>query len=187
MRWLRAPRRLGIIGAIVFAIALVASLPGNAALNPEATNEPLCVQHSALCTERDNPWTYDENTYVSGHDEPSVALLLDDPGLGQFEPATTVTLPTDPAAAAEARRHRQHVELPAPPGLLVRHDHVRRPVCAEPGRELHGRTATRTSTRALTRSRRATSGNTPGQAYMEMQFYPPGWGPISCTDANGSQ
>ena len=22
---------------------------------------------------------------------------------------------------------------------------------------------------------------------MEMQFYPPGWGPVSCTDANGTQ
>ena len=22
---------------------------------------------------------------------------------------------------------------------------------------------------------------------MEMQFYPPGWGPVSCTDASGNQ
>src|SRR5262249_43861871 len=30
-------------------------------------------------------------------------------------------------------------------------------------------------------------GLTPGQGFMEMQFYPPGWGPISCTDAFGTQ
>ena len=30
-------------------------------------------------------------------------------------------------------------------------------------------------------------GKTPGTAFMEMQFYPPGWGPISCTDGLGNQ
>ena len=29
-------------------------------------------------------------------------------------------------------------------------------------------------------------GKTPGSAFMEMQFYPPGWGPISCTDGLGN-
>ena len=29
-------------------------------------------------------------------------------------------------------------------------------------------------------------GKTPGSAFMEMQFYPPGWGPISCTDGEGT-
>jgi hypothetical protein len=30
-------------------------------------------------------------------------------------------------------------------------------------------------------------GLTPGTAFMEMQFYPPGWGPISCTNGLGEQ
>ena len=97
MRRPRAARRLGIGGAIAVAVALVASLPGNAAVTPKAANTPLCVQHSSLCTERNDPWTYDDYTYVSGHDEPSVLFYSNLPGSGNSN-HYTVTLPSDPAA-----------------------------------------------------------------------------------------
>ena len=122
--------------------------------------------------------------YVSGHDEPSVLFYSTIPGSGNSN-EYRLTLPTDPVAAAEAGRDREHVELPASPGLLARHDHVRRPVRAQSGCRPARPTATRTSSRARTRSRPKYLGLTPGQAYMEMQFYPPGWGPVELHRRNG--
>ena len=185
MRRLRAPRRLGIIGAIVFAIALVASLPGNAALNPEATNEPLCVQHSALCTERDNPWTYDENTYVSGHDEPSVLFYSRIPGSGNSN-RYTVTLPTDPAAPPKQDGSGSTWNFQLRPaywlGMIMCDDQS----APNPGASCRPDSDSNIFTSTDPKSPKYL-GLTPGQGYMEMQFYPPGWGPIGCTDANGNQ
>ena len=99
MRWLVVPRRLGFVGAIVFAIASLSGLlaSSNAAVTPTVSNRPLCVQRPALCTEQVDPWTYHGYKYVSGHDEPSVLFYSTAPGSGNSD-QYRVTLPTDPVA-----------------------------------------------------------------------------------------
>ena len=79
---------------------------------------------------------------------------------------------------AEAGRQRRHLGLPAPGHVLVQHHHVRHPVVAE----LHARRASRTAT--PTRGFRSSNpksphyiGKSPGNAFMELQFYAPGWVP----------
>ena len=185
MRRLRAPRRLGITGAIVFAIALVVSIAGNAAVNNPKGGEPLCVQHPALCTERDNAWTYDGSTYVSGHDEPSVLFYSKIPGSGNSN-HYTVTLPTDPVAPPKQDGSGSTWNFQLRPafwfGMIM---------CDDQSAPNPGATCKPDSDSNIFTSTDPTSpkylGLTPGQGYMEMQFYPPGWGPIGCTDANGNQ
>ena len=121
---------------VVLTIATLTSAAANAIVHvPKthaATNTPLCVQRPQMCTELTDPWTWNGYTYTSGHDEPSALFYSTVPGSGNSN-QYNLTLPTDPVGCAEAGRDRQHVELPAPSGLLVRDGHVRRPGRAEPG------------------------------------------------------
>ncbi|HEY7397772.1 MAG TPA: hypothetical protein VH538_05685 [Gaiellaceae bacterium] len=185
MRRLRAQRRLGISGAIAFAIALVASLPGNAAIGPSASNEPLCVQRPALCTERDNPWTYEDYTYISGHDEPSVLFYSRIPGSGNSN-NYRVTLPSDPAAPPKQDGSGSTWNFQLRPaywlGMIMCDDQS----APNPGATCKPDSDSNIFTSTDPKSPKYL-GLTPGQGYMEMQFYPPGWGPIGCTDANGNQ
>ena len=65
-------------------------------------------------------------------------LLLERARLGELE-----CLPAHPAQgsadAAQAGRHRRHLQLPAPPGVLVRHGHVRHGVLPGVHQDLQGR------------------------------------------------
>ena len=185
MRRLRTSRRLGTTGAIAFAVALIASLPGNAAVNPKDADEPLCAQRPALCTELDNPWTYDDYTYVSGHDEPSVLFYSGLPGSGNSN-HYTLTLPSDPAAPPKQDGTGTTWNFQLRPtfwlGMIMCDDQS----APNPGAVCRPDSDFNIYTSTDPKSPRYL-GLTPGQAYMEMQFYPPGWGPISCTDANGNQ
>jgi len=104
-----APRRLLLAGAIVLGIAAAVILPAAGSVRTAqaqaATNTPLCVLHSQLCAEANNPWTWNGYTYVSGHDEPSLLFYSNKPGSGNSN-EYQLSLPTDPPAAPAHRLHR---------------------------------------------------------------------------------
>jgi len=186
MRRIPVPRRLGLIGLIVVAVAVAVSLfAGGAAKTQAASNLPLCVQRPALCVEQNNPWTWHGYTYKSGHDEPSTLFYSSIPGSGNSN-EYRLTLPSDPPTP------------PAQDGSGSTWNFQLRPtfwlgmiMCDDQDAPNPGVPCTADSDKNIFTSTDPTSpkymGLTPGQAYMEMQFYPPGWGPISCTDANGNQ
>jgi len=179
------PRRLRIAGLIVLAIAAIATaFGGGAAKSQAATDTPLCVQHPWLCVEQINPWTYHGYTYVSGHDEPSVLFYSDTPGAGNSN-IYHLNLPTDPPTP------------PAEDGSGGTWNFMQHPaiwfgmaMCDDQDAPNPGKPCPADSDRNIYTSTDPHSakyiGLTPGTAFMEMQFYPPGWGPVSCTDANGN-
>ena len=88
MQRLIVPRRLALVGAIALgAFALVAVLAaggGSGAQVAKAAdyNAPLCVAHPSLCAEANDPWRWNDYTYVSGHDEPSLLFYSNTAGAG---------------------------------------------------------------------------------------------------------
>ena len=184
MRWIPVPRRLGLAGAIVLAVAAAITLLAGGAVTHAASNLPLCVQRPALCVEQNNPWTWHGYSYKSGHDEPSLLYYSTVPGSGNSD-LYKLTLPTDPTAP------------PAQDGSGSTWNFQLRPafwlgmiMCDDQDAPNPGVACPADSDKNIFTSTNPKSANylglTPGQAYMEMQFYPPGWGPISCTDASGN-
>ena len=179
------PRRLGIIGVIVLGIAAVVSALGGSSVakTQAADSVPLCVLHPQMCTEQNDPWTWNGYSYTSGHDEPSLLFYSTTPGSGNSQ-QYNLTLPTDPLTppAQDGSGGTWNVMLhPAFWfGMAMCDDQAApnpgKPCPADSDRNIYTSTDPH-STRYI--------GLTPGSAFMEMQFYPPGWGPVSCTDANG--
>jgi len=186
---LRLMRRVGVIGAIVLAIAaLVSILAVRALITPpkthaadDATHAPLYELRPQLCTETAEPWN-SEGQYT-GHDEPETVFYSTVPGSGDSTLAT-LTLPTDPVAP------------PLQNGTGSTWNFMLRPtfwfgmaMCDDQSAPNPGAPCTPDSDKNIHRSLDPHSadyiGLTPGTAFMEMQFYPPGWGPVSCTDING--
>jgi hypothetical protein len=137
-----------------------------------------------MCTEQVNPWTYNGYTYPSGHDEPSLLYYSTTPGSGNSQ-LYKLTLPTDPTTP------------PAEDGSGGTWNFSLRPafwfgmaMCDDQDAPNPGVPCPADSDRNIHRSLDPHSANyigtAPGSAFMEMQFYPPGWGPVSCTDANGN-
>ena len=92
------PRRLRIAGVIFLAIVAIASALGGgsvSAAHADAFSAPWCVLHPQLCTEANNTWTWNNYTYNSGHDEPSLLFYSDANGSGNSS-KYNLTLPTDP-------------------------------------------------------------------------------------------
>ena len=116
------------------------------------------------------------NGNYTGHDEPTVQFTR----TGR-ERAAGPDLPGHAAeervAEAEPGRHRRHVGLPAAGHVLVQHHDVRHRVVAELHQEVH---AEQRRKRALPQHQPESPhyiGKSPGNAFMELQFYAPGWVP----------
>ncbi|HJQ73376.1 MAG TPA: hypothetical protein VJ814_00705 [Gaiellaceae bacterium] len=145
---------------------------------------PLCVQYPQLCTEQENPWTYNGYTYTSGHDEPSLLFYSHKAGSGNSN-EYRLTLPTDPAVPPSQDGTGTTWNFQLHPafwfGMAMCDDQSAPnpgvPCPADSDTNIH------TGTDA---SQPNYIGLTPGSAFMEMQFYPPGWGPVSCTDGEGN-
>jgi hypothetical protein len=192
MQRFSVPRRLSLVGLVVFAITAVAmtmSASGATAGSSSPANypnsdEPLCVQHPALCAEQLNPWHYDGETYVSGHDEPSVLFYSNKQGSGNSN-TYHVTLPTDPATPPTNGGGGTTWNFQLRPAFwfgMAMCDDQSAPnpgVNCPPDSDKNIKTSTDPNSPNYL-------GKTPGTAFMEMQFYPPGWGPISCTDGQGN-
>ena len=88
---------------------------------------------SALWTNRSTVDLRRLQSHVSRPHEPSVPVSLRPSQARATRHQYRMTLPTDPVAAPK-QNGREHLELPAPPGVLARDDHVRRPGAPTPGR-----------------------------------------------------
>jgi hypothetical protein len=179
------PRRLRVGGLILVVIAAIATALGGGSAAKSADSEPLCVQHPQMCTELNNTWTYEGQTYNSGHDEPSLLFYSNKPGSGNSD-QYNLTLPSDPPTAPAEDGSGGTWNFQLRPafwfGMAMCDDQAApnpgAPCKADSDSNLH---------LSLNPSSPHYIGLTPGTAFMEMQFYPPGWGPISCTDSSGNQ
>ncbi len=129
-----------------------------------------CAQ-SAICTEVADPEAvFGKNTYV-GHDEPSTLFYSDTPGSGN-QMRWQLTLPSDPptnsggvpTSPAESFNFQLHPAFWF--GMAM---------CDTQSYPEQVSTCTPDSDSNIVNP--AVSPNHPGTAFMEMQFYPPGWVP----------
>jgi hypothetical protein len=188
---LRLPRRAALMGVIVLAIiAIVGMLAARTFVAPPKAhaagapnNTPLCLQRPQMCTETAEPWN--ANGQYTGHDEPSVLYYSNTPGSGNSA-VSLLKLPTDPGPAPKQNGTGSVWNFQLHPAFWYG-----MAMCDDQDAPNPGVTCTPDSDQNIFTSTDPTSpkylGLTPGTAFMEMQFYPPGWGPVSCTDANGNQ
>jgi hypothetical protein len=126
--------------------------------------------------EASNPISYDGYSYTSGHDEPSLLFYSHKPGSGNSN-VYHLTLPGDPATP------------PAQDGSGGTDSFMLHPafwfgmaMCDNQSAPDPGIPCPPDSDRNIKTSTNPTSpnylGKTPGSAFMEMQFYPPGWGNV---------
>lgn len=186
MRAFSTARRLRIVGVLVLGIAATVTAVGGSSVarGQAADNTPLCVQHPQMCVEQLDPWTWHGYSYPSGHDEPSLLFYSQTPGSGNSQ-QYRLNLPSDPPTA------------PAEDGSGGTWSFMLHPaiwfgmaMCDDQAAPNPGVPCPADSDHNIKTSTDPNSpnylGRTPGSAFMEMQFYPPGWGPVSCTDANGN-
>lgn len=170
-------RFLPAFGAAVFVVAgwlVPAASAGHGGLG-----RPYCDDNSPLCTETLSPYTY-EGQYV-GHDEPSLLFYSNAAGSGNNQ-TYSLTLPSDPPTSVKQNasggtfNYQLHPAFwfgmamcddqsaPNPGGSPVG---PQQNCAANSDANIHTGTDPGNAATYL--------GTQPGGAYMEMQFYPPGW------------
>jgi hypothetical protein len=177
------------VGGLILLLgiaALTTALGGSSVARSQAAeNEPLCVLHPQLCTEQLDPWTYDGYAYNAGHDEPSLLFYSNKAGSGNSN-EYRLTLPTDPAAAPSQSGTGSTWNFQLHPAFWFGMAMCDNQSAPNPGVPCPADSDSNIHT-STDPSSPNYIGLTPGSAFMEMQFYPPGWGPISCTDGLGNQ
>jgi hypothetical protein len=173
------PRRLRLAGVIVLAIvAIVSALGGGSVTTARADSygTPLCVLHPQLCTEVNNPVSYNGYSYPSGHDEPSLLFYSHTPGSGNSN-LYHLTLPTDPSTPPAADGTGGNWNFMLHPAFWFG-----MALCDDQSAPDPGKSCPANSDRNIYTSTNPHSANymglTPGTAFLEMQFYPPGWGGV---------
>jgi hypothetical protein len=154
--------------AVILAAGTVSAITGSVATasgaNPGATTHRAmnCRGHSTLCTEvADSEAVFGDDVYV-GHDEPSVLFYSNQDGAG-YRMRYQLTLPKDPPPTPKSGRSYNFELHPAFWFGLAMCDTQSYPE--------------QTSTCTPHSDANITTDPTkhPGTAFMEMQFYPPGW------------
>ena len=180
-------RRLRLAGIIAVGIVVIATALGGGsvrATHADAYNTPLCVLHPQLCTEVNNPVSYNGYSYPSGHDEPSLLFYSNAPGSGNSD-LYHLTLPNDPPTPPNDNATGGTWNFQLHPafwfGMAMCDDQSAPNVggSAVAGPQIP---CTPDSDKNIFASTNPNSakymGKTPGTAFMEMQFYPPGWGNV---------
>jgi hypothetical protein len=125
-----------------------------------------CAANAVICTEVfDSEKVFGEDVYV-GHDEPSLLFYSDVPGSGndlQYQ----LVLPSDPSANKPLMRGKSYNFELRPTFWLGM------TLCDTQSYPEQLSTCTPDSDSNITDP--ALTYKSPGQAYMELQFYPPGW------------
>ena len=161
------PMVLLIGGLLASGSGVQASTPKHAKIN--------CAANAATCTETwDSEKVFGEDQYV-GHDEPSLLFYSNTPGSGnnvQYQ----MILPTEPSAHSPLSRGKAYdFQLHIAPWFGMT-------LCDTQSYPEQMSTCPPDSDANI--SNPALTYKTPGQAYSELQFYPPGWVPwpagISC-------
>ncbi|MEO8953487.1 MAG: hypothetical protein ABI396_08600, partial [Ktedonobacteraceae bacterium] len=155
-----------LLGLAVSGIWRVSVAPAHAAKATVAHSSMNCVTHSTTCTEvYDSEAVFGENVYV-GHDEPSTLFYSNQPGSGNSM-RYVLTLPKDPPpsssiTAGAAFNFQLHPAFWFGMAMCDTQSYPER---------LH--TCAPDSDKNIVDP--AISSQHPGTAFMEMQFYPPGW------------
>ncbi|MCU1428521.1 MAG: hypothetical protein JWL83_2521 [Actinomycetia bacterium] len=181
---MRRRARVFLVGsvAVLLATPAVALSVTSAAPASGTTATSMCEQHPYMCTDTARHKNY-EGQY-SGHDEPAVAFYSNTPGSGN-QATYPLTLPRDSAVAPtnDATGGTWNFQLhPAFWFGMILCDNQSSP-------EFTNAPCTPNSDKNIFDSPdpRAPDwiGHHPGSAFMEMQFYPPGWtgwpAGVSCT------
>jgi hypothetical protein len=162
--------------ALLFARLVVNPTPkASAAPKINPAMKPACEVRPQLCTETTNPWN--AQGQYTGHDEPSVLYYSNVPGSGNNNTYQFV-IPKDPPQAPKQDGTGGTWNFQLRPtfwfGMIM---------CDNQDAPVPGKACAPDSDSNLYTSFDPHSphyiGNTPGEAFMEMQFYPPGWDPIS--------
>ncbi|HKV83758.1 MAG TPA: hypothetical protein VJN88_04335 [Ktedonobacterales bacterium] len=159
---------------MVGAFAAV-TLPSTAKIAKAAAPvKPFCTVRPAFCTETAEPWNY-QGQYT-GHDEPSLLFYSNTPGSGNNN-LYQLTLPSDPPTLPNNAGTGGTWNFQLHPAFWFG-----MAMCDNQSAPNPGATCTPDSDNNIYTSTNPNSerylGKTPGSAFMEMQFYPPGWGNV---------
>ncbi len=164
--------------SILFSLIAIAAVVGGFAVTGALSRQPGahaassmhldCVQKSLTCTEvYDSETVFGQDVYV-GHDEPSTLFYSNVPGSGN-RMSYQLTLPKDPSPTAPLTPGKSYNFQLHPAfwfGMAM---------CDTQSFPEQRSTCTPDSDSNIVDP--AVSANHAGTAFMEMQFYPPGWAP----------
>ncbi len=165
--------RLVRFGAVIAAAAILPLLGGLAGRTVASSPSPhyalICATGHPLCTEvHDSEDVFGEDVYV-GHDEPSVLFYSNAPGSGNSN-LYLMTLPTDPPVLPKQDGNGGTFNFQLRPAFWFG-----MAMCDTQSFPEQVSTCTPDSDSNIVDP--AVSPAHPGTAFMEMQFYPPGWVP----------
>jgi hypothetical protein len=170
-------KRLPIAVASAMALATLSLPAATTALADNGYTHAFCEQNALTCTELNQPIAG-----YTGHDEPSVLFYSNTPGSGNNN-TYTLHLPKDPPTSPAQDGTGGTANFQLHPafwfGMAMCDDQS----APNPGGSSFGATVpcTPDSNSNIFTSNDPTSSNYiglhPGTAFMEMQFYPPGWVP----------
>jgi hypothetical protein len=176
----------GLVALAAFAMPFANASQGKSTTSPTAaTSSRLCSQNHALCTEvDDSEFVFGDGHYI-GHDEPSMLFYGTTPGAGN-DNTYLLRLPKDPPAQPKQDGSGATWNFQLHPafwfGMAMCDDQ------SAPGPASgNAKCAADSDANIYNDSNPASAhyiGKHPGSAFMEMQFYPPGWAPwpagVSC-------
>jgi hypothetical protein len=190
MRFRFTPRlRIAAAGLLTVAgvLALVAAYAPRLAAHhakADALSVPICKINAAICTETQDPWGYDGS--YTGHDEPSLLFYSSTAGSGNSN-LYRLTLPTQPATKPVQDGSGSTWDFQLHPafwfGMAMCDDQSGPNPGGDPNLGRAGPQVPCTSDSdaniftGTTPGAANYIGKHPGVAFMEMQFYPPGWAP----------
>jgi hypothetical protein len=158
-------RLLRVAFALVPLVWAIGLAPASISVVAAPPHHLDCRSGSPLCTEvHDSEDVFGEDIYV-GHDEPSVLFYSNRPSSGN-QMRYVLTLPTDPPATPLAAGKTFNFQLH--PAFWVG-----MAMCDTQSYPLQVSTCAPDSDANITTD----LAKHPGTAFMEMQFYPPGWAP----------
>jgi hypothetical protein len=165
----------GVLSLGIFALPAASSaLAGQ----PGYGQHPFCENNAVTCTE-----AYQSiGKYYTGHDEPSALFYSNTPGSGNNN-VYTMRLPTDPPTLPKQNGTGGTFNFQLHPAFWFGMAMCDNQSAPNPGGSSFGQTVpcTPDSNSNIFNSSDPTSssyiGLHPGSAFMEMQFYPPGWAP----------
>ncbi len=162
-----------IRGAAILLLALTAFTPTTAIQAAPSRSRLSCDDNNPLCTEVDSSYNY-EGQYT-GHDEPSVLFYDNRPGSGNSN-VYGLTLPKDPPKTPTQDGTGGTDNFQLHPAFWFGMD-----LCDSQSAPEFTNVCTPNTDANIFTSTDPNSpnyiGKAPGGAFMEMQFYPPGWAP----------
>lgn len=175
MNFLKSKLTLVALAVVICGLAVSAawrvSLPHAYAAKATPTHTHIdCANPNSICAEVGNPeQVFGEEHYV-GHDEPSTLFYSNVPGSGN-RMRYQLTLPTDPSPGAPLTPGKSY-NFQLHPALWFG-----MALCDTQSFPELVSTCTPDSDKNIVDP--AVSPKHPGMAFVEVQFYPPGWAPIS--------